>query len=403
MKGFSNFLLAATLNLVCGCNLISDLFVVEPRGSGRAEEKTPRDSVGTERPVIPVFDTAVFLAAVRFPEHYDWRLDTACGNSDCEILLFYNGRIFQKFKAGRGTNVSSDPDFIHMVGNEIYTEYPGLTENIVSLNGNEIVRIPANERLKGILNMEGHFYTLTQDCLGTGIVLRKDGEELFHNGFGVLFGGLDDPSYPESGALYDDGDHYYFCYLEKGAHSTYHVVTDGEDRSISIPPNEVVLDMKVIQGEPEVATDAGFGYKWDYARLYTTGQGLLVAGQCAKDSEYAPVRSCVINATDGATDVLCSGETTIYCGDSASWGISHDQKGQISICSQNGWQDYLPDAYYFPSRRCAAPAGDELMIGLTPRDRSVPPKVMVGKEIYEPEGLGNGFIAGVSCKITQTN
>lgn len=401
MKGISNFMLAATLSLVCGCNLISDLFIVEPRGGGRPEDKLPRDTAAPERPSVPVFDTAVFFTAVRFPEEYDWCLDTACGNASSEILLYRNGNIVRTIAAGRGTNISSDPDFIHTVGGRVFTEYPGISENVLSVDGKEFLRIPSNERLKGVLNRDGHFYTLTQGCLGRGIVLRRDNTELLRDDSGILFGDFNDPSYPESGALYEIGAHYCFCYKDAAA-SCCHLVKDGIPTLSEMSGSDAILDMKLSGKNPDFARTKGFGRHWLSARLFYTSDGTCIAGQCS-DSEGGPIHSCVASLNDGSTDEICSGEAILYCGAGISWGVISDYGGKIKIITSRGGQTTMPDTYHFFSGRCAAPTGDKLMIALTPRDRSIPPKVLLGDKVYEPEGLGNGFIAGVSCRITQTN
>ena len=402
MKGISNFLFAATLSLVCGCNLISDLFVVEPRGGGRSEDNLPRDTAAPERPSVPVFDTAVFFTAVRFPEEYDWCLDTACGNASSEILLYRNGNIVRTIAAGRGTNISSDPDFIHTAGGRVFTEYPGISENVLSVDGEEFLRIPSNERLKGVLNRDGHLYTLTQGCLGRGIVLRRDKIELIRDPDGILFGGFNDPSYPESGALYVVGEHYCFCYRD-AVTSGCHLVKDGENRVVNRSGDDLVLDMKLFDKNPEFAGATALGRRWTTASLFNTPDGTFMAGQCSDDKGGAAIHSCVASLSDGTADEICSGEALLYCGADISWGIIIDYGGKMKIISSRGGQTTMPDTYHFFSGRCAAPIGDKLMIALTPRDRSIPPKVLLGDEVYEPEGLGNGFIAGVSCRITQTN
>lgn len=401
MKGISNFLLAATLSLVCGCNLISDFFVVEPRGGGKAEEKPPRDTAAPEAPVIPTFDTAFFFTSVRFPDEYDWCLDTACGNADCEILLYRNGVIAQTINAGRGTNISSDPDFIHTVEGQVFTEYPGMSGNILSVNGREFLRIPSEERLKGILSRDGHLFTLTQGCLGRGIVLRKNDTELFRSEDGALFGDFSDPSYPESGALYEMDGHYCFCYKDV-ASSFCHIVKDGRD-SVAERSGSDVLDMKLVRTKPVFARATGFGHRWISARLFDTPDGTFVAGQCSDTEGSDTVFSCVANISDGSTEPICSGEAFLYCGTGISWGILFNHGGKMKIITSRGGQNTVPDVCYFFSGRCATPVGNELMIALTPRDRSIPPKVLLGDKVYVPEGLGNGFIAGVSCRITQTN
>ena len=402
MKGISNFLLAAALSLVCGCNLISDLFVVEPRGGGRAEEKPTRDTVTPEPPVIPVYDTAVFITAVRFPEEYDWCLDTACGNASSEILLYRNGNVVRTIAAGRGTDISSDPDFIHTVGERVFTEYPGRSENVLSVDGEEFLRVPSDERLKGVLNRDGHFYTLTQGCLGRGIVLRKDDTVLLRDDSGVLFGDFNDPSYPESGALYENGAHYYFCYKD-AATSCCHLVKDGVPTMSEKSGSDDILDMKMSGKEPDLARAKGFGRYWQSARLFYTSDGTCIAGQCSDSEGGDSVHSCVASLSDGTTDEICSGEAVLYCGTGISWGVMLDYGGKIKIVTSRGGQTTMPETYHFFSGRCAAPAGDKLLLALTPRDRSIPPKVMMGKDVYELEGLGNGFITGVSFKVTQTN
>ncbi len=402
MKGIYNFLPAAALCLVCGCNLISDLFVVEPRGSGKAEEKPPRDTVAPEVPVIPTFDTTFFFTAVRFPEEYDWCLDTACGNADCKILLYRNGMISRTITAGRGTNISSDPDFIHTVDGQVFTEYPGLSGNVLSVNGREFLRIPSDERLKGILSRDGRYYTLAQGCLGRGIVLRRDDTELFRNDDGVLFGDFSDPSYPESGALYETDGHYYFCYRD-AATASCHIVKDGRDSVAARSGGDTVLDMKMLRKDLYFARAKGFGRHWRSARLFDTPNGTFITGQCSDTEGSEAVFSCVASISDRSAEAICSGDAMLYCGTDIAWGILFSHESRMKIVTSRGGQTTIPDVCYFFSGRCATPVGNNLLLALTPRNRSIPPKVMLGNKVYETERLGNGFFAGVSCRITQTN
>ena len=154
------------------------------RGTGR----TAADSTLT----IPPGEHA-WATAVRFPDGYDWELDTCAVDGTVWIDLYCDGTLYKSYPAG----ASIHPDMHRYAGGHLYTDYSTGTETVVFCDGTECFRFSGRETLRGFVLREDGIHTLGQDRDGDGFTYRIDGREAYRSPTGVVVG---DPS-RRSGAL----------------------------------------------------------------------------------------------------------------------------------------------------------------------------------------------------------
>ena len=212
--------------------------------------ETRRDG-GGGAPSHARYDTVVFVAAVSFPEDYDWRRDTSLGNVHGSIELYRDGERILSVPAGPGHRVSLDPDMHHLVGGHIYTEYCTESETVIGLDGKELFSYPGRELLCGLLVEDTDVYTLGQSRSGSGFSLRCNGVEIMSRKEGFIASHMTDvPEYP-TGALYRDGGHMYFSYWDPfpvGNGRVWYIVDDGEETPVENVGTEGVYDIRIRNG-----------------------------------------------------------------------------------------------------------------------------------------------------------
>ncbi|MCQ2182324.1 MAG: hypothetical protein MJY89_02835 [Bacteroidales bacterium] len=403
MKGFSKLFAAAVVSALCGCQLLDSNFF--PNVSRVETQRSPRDSSG--RVPLPVHvppgqtpeirtDTDIVCTAVRFPEGYDWRKDSTNGTSECEILLYRNGEIERIIKAGGGVDICSDPDMHHLIGMNVFTEYSTLTSTVITMDGEELVRFEGCEMLKGLVYKDGDLYTLSVGRDGQGFSFRKNGEVIMKRNSKVfVYGNLEDPSCPETGALYlDEGDRLVFCYRESDTDYVYHVVKDGNDQIVRPGQSSKILDMKVIRDSIVFAEQKSFGLLWSEAYVPFFSPG-TVAG-CVNGS------SMVYDTDKELFTILCRHDAVIYCKEDVSAALCHPTRGNYSVYYSSGKGNLYEEPCYYFTRRCATFLGKELLVAVNPVDSSKKPYLSLGDRRYELDGLDNGYVSGIRVSFSQT-
>lgn len=399
MKG--SILLAAVLVLACGCDILEDGFFngqrreVRPgRGNGDnsrpdVSERDTSDTGGSQ--ILRKPDTTIYCSAVRCPDDYDWQRDTACNTVSCEVLLFKNGKEVLSIPAGKGCCISPAPDLHHIIDGHLFTEYCTLTETVICRDGEEILRFKGNEILKGLVCRDGHIYTLARKRDGTGFTYREDGEIKFVQSNIHVFGGFDNQSYPTTGGLYIDGHDIVFCYKSNGTNAACHAVCNGQSRELSIPGNEI-MDIKIKNGEVlKVSRDDKLA-RWTEADAITDSI-YIIAGQASK-------WACVATEDNLGIKRICKGEATIYCSAEKAVAVHCDETGMVSVHYSSTDEQRYEGTWHLFTTDCCAMVGDELLVGLSPKERDERAKLCLGARTIELEGLGNGFITGVAGIIS---
>ena len=155
-------------------------------------------------PGPPAPDTMVYVAAVAFPDDYDWRRDPEQGSVSGNLILYENGSPLLKLPTGSKGEIDPDPDTHHFLNGHLYTEYCGSGGTVIKCDGEELVRWAEQEVLKGMVVRDGVIYTLGRDLEGNGFSFRKNGEMLLRQNEGTVFGDFRDPSCGPTGALVED-------------------------------------------------------------------------------------------------------------------------------------------------------------------------------------------------------
>lgn len=400
MKGLFIFIASAIVPAICSCQTDDNFFPASSRlDTQRESGNAGRDSVSAP-PVhsgSTQVDTEIICTAVRFPRGFDWRKDTTCGTSDCEILLYENGVIKEIIDVGKEKDICSDADMNHLIGMNVFSESSSFNETVVKKDGFEIARYEEREILKGLVFQEGDVFTLGMGQDGHGFSYRKNGEVILKKDYNVsVFGCMDDTSYPETGGLYEaENGSIIFCYKEMKNNYEYHVVKDGVDRKVNLNHGSKVLDMKVIEDSIYFAEREAFEVEWEEARVPYDAP-YLVTG-CVDGS------SVVYDRRTGEMSMLCGRNSIIYTNGEVSAALYHPTRGKFSVYYSNGECQFSQVPSYYFTGRSACMVGDELMIAVNPIDETKAPYLSIGNIKYELGGLDNGFISGIRVTVSQSN
>lgn len=274
----SSLLLAVTAAaLLTGC-IFED--PIPARGKPRQECDRPPSKEDSGPGGNPKADTAVYISAVRFPESYDWRADSARGAVEYEVLLLRDSAEILTIPSSSGI-VSPDPDTHHIIGGHLYTEAikDGLT--VICRDGQMLFSFEGCEILKGLLPCEDGVYTLSATQDGESLILRRDGVPLLERKAGTAFGDLLDPSYGSTGALYDDEGELCFCYSKgRSPGKSCHVVLGTVESTVC--DGDCVSDLKVSGGRVFAATARMGPYSIEDGRIWTGKDGPWISGYFSK-------------------------------------------------------------------------------------------------------------------------
>lgn len=200
-----NFLLSMALAAAA----LSGCMAVSP------EAPADVDKDGKDMTAEGVLDgsSGLYVTAISFDEGYDWQRDTAFGLAYGRLEVYKMDKLMLSIPAGKGTEVSLDPDKHHLIDGHIYTEYTYRDSTVIKRDGKEFLRYDTAESIKGIIIRDEDFFTLGQHIGGKGgLSLRRNGIALVENDTGFILGSFADPSYLKTGALYEDNGIMYFSF-----------------------------------------------------------------------------------------------------------------------------------------------------------------------------------------------
>ena len=364
--------------LLAGCTFLeNDLPGGKPRlyyerSRGGADSLNNARSPGDETSPGETLDTVVFVSAVRCGPGYDWQRDTAYGCQDARLLLFRNGEEVMSIPAGDVSQVSAAPDMHHIVDGHLYTEYCDYSRTVIGRDGTVLFTFPGRELLKGLLPRGDDVYTLSENLSTGDLVYRKNGEQLLCSAGSEPFGSFDDPSYGQTGALYEDAGAVCFAFKSR---TGCQMVRDG---SMSAVSGAGVHDVKSFNGKNIVAGTSLLGLNWRDARIWRTDMFYTVCGE-NYDGVFRAVRSYDFSVTQ-----LPAGQSLIYCSPEAVKTLDKDEMEKASFCF---------------SPRCAALVGNTMLTLCTPRDGSSP-YLYDGKRKTVFKGM-DGYLTGVTVSISQ--
>ena len=196
-------------------------------------------------PVTEVPDTGrhLYIAAVEYPEGYDWVRDTARGTVDARMLLFKDGECVLSLPAGDRARIGTDPDTHHLIGGNLYTTWSDGKRTCIKCNGEDLFDYEGGESITGLLVRDGAVWTLGSKIRGQGYAFRYNGTALSDNPQGTLIG-----------SLYEDRGDICYAYgisIQAGNYTIhkYFLADGGEEKEVSIPGDATaVFDIRRVNG-----------------------------------------------------------------------------------------------------------------------------------------------------------
>ena len=253
MERLLKIALAAALILIGGCGDIDEMILVKRRSdAGDMSGKKHYNKPGGGGPDVQA-DTTVFMTTVEFPQDYDWQRDSAGEERTFHLCVYRNDEKILSLPGGAGTFISNDPDMHRLVGSHIYTDFSTLTQTVICRDGVELFRYDGREMICGFLVKGQDVYTLGQNRTGRGLSLRKNGEYIFGDGSGVIFGEMTNPC-SETGALYEDGKDLVFFFQHPGSlalmeKTALYLVRNETSSRINLDNNiKDIYDVRLIMG-----------------------------------------------------------------------------------------------------------------------------------------------------------
>lgn len=179
------------------------LLAVPACGVDEIDERKPE-------PVLPPYledDSKVpvtYVLAFDYAEGYDWHSDRDYGESDCNMLLFADGRKVKKIPVGYSYNLLPEVDMHRIVGGRVYSDYSTDTHTIIFRDGVELFRYAAREQIVAMEVYGEDVYTVGCSREGEGFSARKNGVAIVESATGSPF---------VHSVLSEDGT-FSFCYCE---------------------------------------------------------------------------------------------------------------------------------------------------------------------------------------------
>ena len=373
-------------------------------------------------------DTLLYMSAVRVPEGYDWRRDTACGVDGCTLLLLRSHiqgdsitvpETVLSIPAGRRERVSADADLHHIIGCHLYTEFSDVSRTSVARDGIIVVEYPDREVLQGLLPLESSIWTLGRNLRG-GFTLRKDGAVIYRQDSGTVFGGFNEPGYGPTGALYEDLGQVCFSFMKSvGGRRSVYIVRDGEDTLLLSTTVSLPLDAKSLDGKDALVSKGAEGtvLQWDGESRDMTVRELLdwqsggilscdgkplFAGTFRWSDGGGPSFMGGVFKGNGAHCELGYGSDRIYCSRSHYFGVGEDTQGFVYCQGIDEYgkvyvAQYQDEPCYLFSASCATLEGGDWYVALTPwRDGG---RTFVLCRHGRKEMDVNGFLSGVAVEI----
>ena len=329
-------------------------------------------------------DTVLYLSAVRFPPDYDWRRDTLFGAVDAELVLLKDYSEILSIPVGNVAEASADKH--HILDGHLYTEHQTSSTTYIGKDGIVILSFEGREELRGLLEDGGILYTLSVPKGGDGFKLRADGQVIYSEKSGTVYGTMSEPSYRQNGALYKDNGHLCFCFRTE---SMVYRIEDGlKYVAISGAGPGEAQDVRIIDGQVVCAGSDFMGMKWSGARVWPLGNGeYAISGNTDTASYTGPL---VYRSRHGSVRKLGGGEGQVYVSSEGEAAVHWSRDGSVTVSAQDKPYD---GKWYFMTPECAVMAPGGPAIALTPRPSSNRSLVRYAgnEKIVEL----NGFLTGI--------
>lgn len=389
-------------------------------GTGRVTNDQDTSSVISRRPVP---DTIIYISAIRFPEGYDWQIDTLASSVPGELVLLRDGEEVCSCTVGYDTRVSADPDMHRIIGGRLFSDFSSDSETFILCDGHESFRYPGREAIYGILVKDGSVWTLGQNRSGRGISLRRNGNEVFSDADGLAFGRLGESPgglfvnkgkvcfyyyRQESGAVADNRR----CFLVEEKLATEIVIQQrfstimdicsigGEMVMVGLPEGHTGV-LSIYEGG-RLSSFPMSGYdRIGSCRIVPSGKGeYLLHGRCVQISNGA-LNDFVCDRT-GRFDYYTStnSQIDVYAGGGHRIIIRGLKAYNWILIILDGASQQIPGKYRMISRRCGYLLGDEFFLGLNPAETGSQPYILTSVGRKFPFSF-NGFITEVNIVLDE--
>lgn len=409
--------MALLLGLGAACNLLD-----KHEGDSPRKDTGRKDSTAAETP-ISLYDTIVYAAGVRFPEGYDWQIDTMAEQEKGELVLYKGNELLVAVPVSYDNCVSADPDMFRIAGGHLYTDYSNNRQTIVKCDGKEIFRYDGREQMCGFAVKGKDVWTLGQNRTGEGgLSLRKNGKVIHSHENGFVIGGLSDTYNPYGALDFADGEPlFFYYYIGEGplSRSTHCVMVKGTSATeIETPKNfNRIMDAKMVEGVPVMAGQMG-----TTANIISTVKNGAVIGYSLVG--YDKIGNCRITPLGGG-DILLSGEcfasglVSGYICDKEGNNLFYDIEGRliglyvsegvdvIFSCGENGADPAittngrgkgLSGRFLYISAKSAVLLGKLFYVALNPAGTEGP--YLMCKDKKTPFGF-NGFVSEIKIQVVE--
>ena len=377
------------------------LFLGTPRFSHESGARIPGSGTDSTLTVPP--GEHVWITAVRFPDGYDWELDTCAVEGTVWLDLYCDGKRLRSLPAG----ASIHPDMHRFAGGHLYADYSTDTETVVLCDGEECFRFAGREALRGFLVREDGIHTLGQDRDGEGFSYRIDGQEAFRSSVGTVIGDSD----RRSGALMEDDGQLYYCFSQEGRAgkefrvmreagqlqvlNTYGAVYDArvaDGKVYWVQSNRMTLSLLEDGLARSIRLNAGEEVR--SCRIVPGPYGVLVgvhAVGSGKDRSF--VYSSTGQVYNLGEDVLL---LDILCdGNDAGWLLAGPDGAPQRFVRISGGTQVLPPGGYLAARDCALFHDGCLYLALSGR-AGAPGRYIAGEDVTEIPF--NGYFTSITIE-----
>ena len=410
MKGLHILILGFVLLQSCEKYPLARVYRVQVLAGNTRHDGVRDTTVHTEdEPFARVQDKAVYVSAVSVPQTYNWRRDTSYGGVTCELLLFKNGDLVQSFKTGESAFISAAAQTHHLLGGHLYTEYINGQETVICRDGTEIIRYTGREILRGLLVAEDGVYTLGLDRDEGGFAYRKDGGVLIRQNNCTVFGDFNNSACGSTGALYYNDGSIFFCF--RTASACYYV-RDSQLNQASSPVGAArLLDFRVFGRDLYFVADymntkivyapkrnyiLPALFPWtDASLLCVNGEVWVIAGSSGSGGTLCCRIEDLPSAGTGA--VFPGSDNFIYPLEQSTYAVGYS-RGNLRVQDSGGQILFARDSSYYFGRACAAGAGRDFYVLVTPREEGSPPFVWHGgkRDVYDI----NGYLTAIEVEIS---
>lgn len=382
----------------------------------RTDSLSGKDSGGSWKPS----DTVLFTSGVRFPDGYDWRIDTLAEKQKGELVLFKGTELVLAIPVGPENNVSADPDMHRIVDGHLYTDYSSNTKTIVQKDGKVLFSYDGREQMCGFAVVDSNVWTLGQDRFGEGgLSLRKNGKVVYEHKSGTIVGSLADTFNPYGALDFVDGKPVFFYYYKTDgslSQSIHCIMVQGDkETDLGLPDRfSRILDAKLVDGKAVVVGKVGTsrnilsvfndgrligftlqGYdNLGTCKIIPAGDGVLYyAGECYSNGASAGF----ISDNDGYNRFydLAGRLIGFYVGKGINIILSCGTDGADPVITTNGISNSVPGYFNYISTKCGELVDEKFYLGMNSQEDG--PYILNGKK---KQSLGfNGFITEVKAVI----